>query len=336
MNGLPKRSKGRQSAAGAATYEADVKAFCASLIEINSRLDFKVSSRGWCYILEDTIGLPKGEFDAAQRLINACRKDGRLPLAICAEDESRLADHIEYIDDRDAQEEAAAIVESIGYAHETYTPVSFWEELDVYLEMAVEKIDLKSLFSSICERYHVPLTNVRGWGCLNSRAAMMGRFADWERKGKQCVLLFCGDHDPGGLAISDFLRSNMEELADAVGWSPTNLTVDRFGLNYDFIQAQRLSWIDNLETASGGRLDDPRHPDHRKSYVQSYLARFGARKVEANALVVRPEAGRELCRQAILRYVPDHAPDDYDRELEVARAAVRANVQHLLVEGEWR
>src|SRR5262249_47821811 len=152
--------------------------------------------------------------------------------------------------------------------------------------------------------FHIPITNISGWNDINSRAAIMKRFAFWEKRGKKCVLLHCGDHDPGGLHISEFLRSNMEELADAVGWRPDNLIIERFGLNADFIEEQGLTWIDNLETGSGGRLDDPRHPDHGKSYVQSYLARFGARKVEANALVVRPEAGRELCRQAILRHVP--------------------------------
>ena len=60
---------------------------------------------------------------------------------------------------------------------------------------------------------------------------------------------------------------------------------------------------ENLITSSGGRLDDPKHPDHGKDYVQRYLDEYGARKVEANALVVRPEAGRELCREAILEYV---------------------------------
>ena len=72
----------------------------------------------------------------------------------------------------------------------------------------------------------------------------------------------------------------------------------------DFIEANGLTWIDNLETSRGKSLADPKHPDHFRPYVQSYLKRFGARKVEANALVARPEAGRELCRQAIRWYVP--------------------------------
>ena len=32
-------------------------------------------------------------------------------------------------------------------AHERFTPFSFWNDLDVYVQMTVEKIDLKSLFS---------------------------------------------------------------------------------------------------------------------------------------------------------------------------------------------
>jgi hypothetical protein len=122
------------------------------------------------------------------------------------------------------------------------------------------------------------------------------------------VLLHCGDHDPGGVHISDFLRSNLADVSVAAAnwenrnnpdidylslrepWDPNaaNLDIDRFGLNYDFIRAQRLTWIDNLETGSGGNLADERHPDHEKPYVQNYLNEFGARKVEANALVVRP------------------------------------------------
>ena len=68
-----------------------------------------------------------------------------------------------------------------------------------------------------------------------------------------------------------------------------NLVITRFGLNADFIDANDLTWIDNLETSSGGQLDDPDHNDHNKDYVQDYIAEFGVRKCEANALVVEPD-----------------------------------------------
>ena len=198
---------------------------------------------------------------------------------------------------------------------------------------AVEKIGLFNLFEEPTAEFHVPLTNLGGWSDINSRAEIMRRFAYWERRGKQCVLLACNDHDPGGFNISDFIKSNLNDLEGAVGWSPENLMVDRFGLNAAFIRRHRLSWIENLETASGDDLSDERHPDHYKPYVQNYLKQFGARKVEANALIVRPEAGRELCRQAILKYVSQSAVDAYRRRLSVEQRKVQAAVRRLLLRG---
>ena len=63
-------------------------------MEIKSRLEFSISSRGWCYLLEE-YGLGKGDFDATQKLINDCRKSGHLPLDLCAEDGSRSAENLD-------------------------------------------------------------------------------------------------------------------------------------------------------------------------------------------------------------------------------------------------
>lgn len=158
----------------------------------------------------------------------------------------------------------------------------------------------------------------------------MQRFAEWESKGRQCVLLYCGDHDPAGLNIARLLHINLAEIAMAVGRSPNNLIVKRFGLDVDFIRRHRLSWIPNLITGSGGRLDDPRHPDHFKPYVQDYLAQFGARKVEANALVVRPDAGRALCRAAISEYLNEAGIRKFQTALRVKRAKLAAEITRQL------
>ena len=326
---LPHRGRGRQSAESEAVYKQSLTRFCTAIIEIRSRLDFQVSARGWCYILEE-YGLPKGDFDRAQTLITQCRKEGFLPLDIVAEDTARAFQNLEDIDETDIEDEAQSIIDYVDQAHLHYTPQSFWEDQPCYIEMLVEKVDLKSLFHPICSQYRVPIANARGWSDLNSRAAMMKRFVRWEDQGKQCVLLYCGDHDPVGLQISDSLKSNLEDLAPAVGWHPENLIVDRFGLNLDFIEQQRLTWIDNLETGSRRRLDDPRHPDHAKPFVQNYLKRFGARKVEANALVVRPNAGRELCHQAITKYVAPGSVRAYESTLRDLREQVQVEVQRLV------
>lgn len=96
-----------------------------------------------------------------------------------------------------------------------------------------------------------------------------------------------------------------------------------YRLNADFINRHRLTWIDNLETSSGGRLDDPTHNDHDKDHVQAYIPEFGVRECEANALVVEPDVGRQLCRDAILAHIPASAPVDYQHKLERARKRLR-------------
>jgi hypothetical protein len=101
----------------------------------------------------------------------------------------------------------------------------------------------------------------------------------------------------------------------------------RFGLNEEFIDENNLTWIDNLETSSGGRLDDEGHNDHNKDYVQDYIAEFGVKKCEANALVVRPVMGRELCRDAILEHVPIDAVQRYERRLARLRQQLKTALQ---------
>ena len=170
----------------------------------------------------------------------------------------------------------------------------------------------------------MPITNFKGWSDVNARAAMMRRFAYWHARGKRCVLLLCGDHDPGGLLITETMRKNLNDLAGAmwknyrIDWPAVNanLLITRFGLNADFIDANNLTWIDNLETSSGGRLDDEEHADHNKDYVQDYIAKYGVRKCEANALVVEPTIGRQLCRDAILAFVSISKVRNYEYRLD--------------------
>ena len=333
---LPRRRCGRPTTESRASYEEEISVFSAGILKLRSGLDFEVGSRGWGYVCESHKLIAKTDIDLVEKLVNDCRKSGALPLDICLVDEKRAFEHVEDIDLESPEEQARWIVDYIHQAHLGYRPISFWDNQDFYVQMVVEKSTLKSLFSPVCAEFRVPLATAGGWSDLNMRTDMMRRFAEWEAKGKQCVLLNGGDHDCGGLNISNFLRSNIEELSRAVGWSPDNLIIERFGLNYDFIQKHRLTWIDNLITGcksgpmKGVCLSDPKHTDHLKPYVQDYIRQFGVRKVEAEALVKAPKAGRKLCRDAILKYVNPDSISAYEERLARARAKVKAAVARLM------
>lgn len=322
---LPVAKRGRRTATEQAEHTAALERFYAAIRQIDSRLDFSVSARGWCYLLENAGAITKAEFDRVETLLNDARKTGALPLDICAVDDARSFDCIEYLDTGDLAEYLKEVGEMVDQQLDYYRPLSFWDDKSVYLEMLVEKIDLKSLFEPICRKIGVPIANAKGWPDIHVRAAMMRRFKKHEADGRQCVLLYCGDHDPAGLQIATSYRAMFADI-QAVGWQPDNLIIDRFGINADFIAEHRLTWIDNLITGSGKDLADPRHSDHSKPYVQDYLRRFGARKVEANALVVAPKAARALCSAAIEKYLGvgiEAAAEEFESRLELPRREVR-------------
>jgi len=297
---LPTRGKNR---------EDNILAFADELTRIQSQIDFKISARGWCYQLEQFGLITKAEFSKVERLINKeCRQKGYLPIDFVAEEESRKFSGVETPVELSPSEFIKSFLNDVLIAERYYTP-DWWEGEDYYIQMVVEKVDLKSLFIPVCEECHIPIATSKGWSSMLQRAEYARRFKEAEDKGLRCVLLYCGDHDPDGLRISEFLRSNLDDLKNTVwgdgveGYDPTDLTISRFGLNYDFIIANNLSWINNLITGSGKNLASPSHPNHYMSYVQDYLAQIGERKCEANALVTAPVQGRLLCRQEIERYL---------------------------------
>ena len=282
--------------------------FADMLKKLQMDIGFKVSSRGWCYQLEQFGLIDKSQFDLVNRWINRCRKEGYLPIDFVAEETARKFSGVEVPTAESPISYMRTYLEAALDCKYWYTP-DWWDGEEFYIQMVVEKIDLKTLFQPVCERYHIPIATSKGWASILQRAEYARRFKEAEERGLKCVLLYAGDHDPDGLRISEFIRKNLEDLRyieweDGMeGYDPEYLIIDRFGLNYDFIVKNKLTWIENLITGSGKDLASPTHKNHYMPYVQEYLRKYGARKCEANALVVRPKEARELCRSAIEAYL---------------------------------
>ena len=359
FTGLPRLNRGFSSQEKKDIYQLDLESFCNRIKVIKSTIDFPVSSRGWCYILEGLNIINKGEFAACATTINDCRKSGLLPINICSEDEARSVQVLnEWFDNLSSEEFAQNALNNIDppgfeqhyeyvnryynylnrYARSCasdYHPFTYRDFQDNYIEMVVEKIDLIGIFEPVCKKYSIPIGNNVGWKDINSRYQLMLRFKEWEDKGKQCILLYCGDHDPGGLLISDTFRKNLEDLSKAANWIPDKLHIDRFGLNFDFIEKYKLSWIDNLISGSGEDLAHPRptkkNPDPKPAkYVQEYIDKYGERKCEANALLTNIETGRELCEQAIKRYYDDEGDRKYSQETNRVQNEVFKAIQETI------
>jgi len=297
--------------------------FSEKLKEVTKQIGFKLSSRGWCYQLEGFGLITKAEFDKVEKAINDCRKEGYFPVDFVLEEDARLFSGVEIPEQETPLEYFADYLKTALNCCDVYIP-DWWNGEEYYIQMLVEKIDLKSLFSPICKKYHIPIATSKGWSSIIQRAKYTRRFKEAEEQGLKCVLLYCGDHDPDGLRISDTLRNNLFELNKVTwndgfsGYDPSDLVIERFGLNYDFIIENNLSWIENLITGSKKNLADPNHSNHNLSYVQDYLKNIGVRKCEANALVVKPKEGKQLCIDAIERYLGHDAINRFkDKRKEI-------------------
>lgn len=302
--------------------ELELFDFSQQLLGIQDVIGFKLSSRGWCYQLEGFGWIDKGRFDRVQRLINECRKKGYLPIDFVAEEKARQFSCVHKPTSVSPSRFLCHCLTRLKQLERWYIP-DYWEGEEFYIQMLVEKVDLKTLFMDVCEKYHVPIATTKGWSSILQRAEIAEKFKEAESRGQIPVLLYCGDHDPWGLAISDKLRKNLEDISKATGWSTENLIIDRFGLNYDFIMEHNLTWIDNLISGSG------KEPDRSHPIVRDYISKYGERKVEANAIVVIPDLAKDLCRSAIEKYLGSNALERF-KEKEDAIAEEFAELRELI------
>lgn len=312
-------------------YDDDkLQEFAGIVRAISRKIGFKVSARGWCYLLEQARYINKNQFDKVESLVNDCRRKGFLPVNFVAEEAARAFSGVSVPSDGTVKDTLKWMLRDVLTGHRYFTP-NWWDGEEYYVQMLVEKIDLVTLFEPVTSEYMIPIANSKGWSSILQRAEYARRYKEAEQRGLRCVLLYCGDHDPDGLRISDTIRTNLEQV-DSISWSdgedgydPSDLEIVRFGLNYDFIRQMNYVWIDNLITGSGKDLADPGHKNYNLPYVKQYLRQFGARKCEANAVVTTPDAARDLCRTAIHHVIGDARPRFAEK-----RAAVEARYAELL------
>ena len=323
---IPKRSRGKPTADTNAKYKHDMIMFANALIEEQEKIDFKIGTRGWCYHLEGAGLITKGEFDTAVTAITALRKEKMIPIDFSAGDVKRKAHNIQKAN-RSIEDELDAWEYSMYEAARNYKPTILSDQTEIHIEVMVEKTDLVGLFMPICERYQLPITNIGGNADINSRVDAIRRCNEAQQDSKETVILYCGDHDPSGLQISSNLENNFKALEKGTGMDTGNIIIDVFGLTYDYIIENDLVWVENLDTGSSSKtkmgLENQRHPDHYKPYVQDYLAKYGARKVEANALLKDIPMARNLLEDNITKYIGEYALQEYKASLIGSRDELR-------------
>lgn len=299
---------------------------------------YKFGPRGWAYYAEGLGLITKGEFARFEKLLVDMRKDGELDPDVIEPDASRMAtevDDFEATYDSPEQHAEFAVGEISDRLREwasIYYEEGYWDRLDFYVEMIVEKKDLVQIFRETADRYRIRVTNGKGDTDIHTRLAMLKRFRDHTEAGRRCVLLAVGDHDPKGLNIVAGLHRTIMSCANIKGldWDDPDFQVVNIGITEEQINRLGLMKIPNLETGGGRDLSDPRHPDHGKAYVQDYIDRYGVWKCEANALVGNPQGAADLLEDAINDFIPASHPRDIREANAPGQAAVREHISRLV------
>jgi hypothetical protein len=99
--------------------------------------------------------------------------------------------------------------------------------------------------------------------------------------------------------------------------------------------AQGLSWIDNLQTSKKGGcpLDDPRHPDHQKLYVNLIWSGSEPGNAKPTPSLPDPMPGENYVAVQSFAISTRTVSVEYERRLGEAREELRQEIRRQLDEG---
>ena len=175
-----------------------------------------------------------------------------------------------------------------------------WKRQEHYVEVWVEKDALSEVVRRSCRRYDVAWLACRGY-LSSSEAWRAGqRFAKADQRGKECVIIHLGDHDPEGI---DMTRDNDERVWLYSNCSPVH--VRRIALNMDQIMEHN---------------PPPNWAKVSSSRYEKYVMTYGEHCWELDAL--RPQIINDLIESAIREYIDDDTWNETLREEEEARELI--------------
>ncbi|MDE2812523.1 MAG: hypothetical protein OXM01_05855 [Gemmatimonadota bacterium] len=177
-----------------------------------------------------------------------------------------------------------------------------WDDQDHYLEVMVEKEALAGILQPVTDRYHVLLLANKGYSSASAMHDVAGRMDGPARQGKQCRILYMGDHDPSGMDMVRDIRARLGEFGCFAG-------VERIALTMDQIEEHDLP-------PNPAKRSDPRS--------RRYTDEYGGRSWELDAL--SPEALARTLESRILEYLDESRYQEAIRREQAERDELKRAV----------
>jgi len=157
---------------------------------------------------------------------------------------------------------------------------NYWIEQPLYVEVWLEKDAISGVLYHEAAKLGVPVFVCRGFASLSALHQCAQEFREQERRGKRCLVLYFGDHDPSGVAIDKNARESMRDL---------------FGVNVEF---RRVA-------VTPQQIDEHDLPTRPPKATDSRGKGWVGECVEVDAFSSKQL--RKLCREAIKELIDPKA-----------------------------
>lgn len=157
---------------------------------------------------------------------------------------------------------------------------NLWRDQDVYVEVMVEKQALEGVLEPVCRQLDVPFTANKGYSSSSAMYEASKRFLRAAEEGRECYVVYLGDHDPSGIDMSRdvesrldlFVKVSMDRMDEIGPNEPSAVTMKRVALNMDQVR----------------ELNPPENPAKvTDSRASGYITRFGHSSWELDAIEPR-------------------------------------------------
>lgn len=155
----------------------------------------------------------------------------------------------------------------------------YWRDQDYYLEIWVEKDALGNVISRPANRWMLTHFACKGYVSASEMFAASQKIKRIEQRGKRCIILHLGDHDPSGLDMTRDIQDRLNEMGAGV-------EVRRIALNMDQIRQYN-------PPPNPAKLSDKRAP--------KYVEQYGEHSWELDAL--KPQVIDDLIDATVREYV---------------------------------
>ena len=174
-----------------------------------------------------------------------------------------------------------------------------WDGQSKYVELWVEKDALAGVLWPIAARFHVTLMVNRGYSSQSAMYDASKRFIRASCSGKECHLIYLGDHDPSGEDMVRDIGDRLEMLRATVDVKKVALTMD---------QVRQYNPPPNPAKMSDSRAG-------------KYVAEHGEHSWEVDALP--PQVLNELITSELAALVDQSMVDEIIAREEIAKNKLR-------------